>query len=330
MRRKSVTVHLVGGLGNQLYGYYAGLYLSQKLNLPLVLDLSEISRQHKNSTIEAFDLNCKFSRNYFRIAIRKTFLARISDSVLLRSTVIRIFCDSLTKTYRESESKKLGGGDLLVIPDNILFKKFGGGVHLIGSFANGAFFEECMRFNVGFKDLKLRNPSREFNNLKARMKLVEPICMHLRRGDYDSLRNSNGVLSLEYYLEGLSYLKNSEKSSNSSIWVFSDDSLAAENFVYTLKYQYGLHNFTFEIFSDLEISSAAETLRIIGYSKYLILANSSFSRFAALLWETKECVVCPATEYRIYERTPNLISDDRPASWVRLRSFWLNENEEYA
>ena len=50
---QGITVKIVGGLGNQLFGYAAGLSLSKQLNCPLFLDTSWFLRQRAFS----FSLN---------------------------------------------------------------------------------------------------------------------------------------------------------------------------------------------------------------------------------------------------------------------------------
>ena len=46
MKRKTLTVKLVGGIGNQLFVYYAAVYCSIKSDLDLILDIKSIDLQH--------------------------------------------------------------------------------------------------------------------------------------------------------------------------------------------------------------------------------------------------------------------------------------------
>ena len=41
--RQNVEIELVGGLGNQLFGYFAGAYYADKFDRHLIIDLTQIS-----------------------------------------------------------------------------------------------------------------------------------------------------------------------------------------------------------------------------------------------------------------------------------------------
>ena len=77
---QGITVKIVGGLGNQLFGYAAGLSLARQLNCPLFLDTSWFSRQKafsfslNNFKIEASVINCNKP-----VATKWTFLQKIYD-----------------------------------------------------------------------------------------------------------------------------------------------------------------------------------------------------------------------------------------------------------
>ena len=53
----AVTVKLMGGLGNQLFGYFAGLYVAKNLETNLVLDVyQQKHNHHQGSSISDFHL----------------------------------------------------------------------------------------------------------------------------------------------------------------------------------------------------------------------------------------------------------------------------------
>jgi hypothetical protein len=77
-KKNCVEVTAVGGLGNQLFCYAAGLYLAEKTKTRLVVNVSQIgvgSVDH-GKTIINFDLDCEF-RNSSQVGdVRSNFLLR--------------------------------------------------------------------------------------------------------------------------------------------------------------------------------------------------------------------------------------------------------------
>ena len=54
---ENLRVKLVGGLGNQIFGYMGGYWLARNQNRKLVLDFTEISYNHSEFDLTSFNLN---------------------------------------------------------------------------------------------------------------------------------------------------------------------------------------------------------------------------------------------------------------------------------
>lgn len=135
------------------------------------------------------------------------------------------------------------------------------------------------------------------------------IAIHIRRGDYLSLRDSFGVLADTYYLEALERML--QIINPTLIHIFSDDVDAAQS----LARKIGPKAI---VFDTERLESDASTLIVISKFKFMITANSSFSWWAASLNEEKT-VIYPSPWFRTIE-TPD---DLHPIDWIPCPAVWL-------
>lgn len=86
----SVTVKVVGGLGNQLFCYFAGNYLASINASDLVLDMSDIrmGRSQHNVTIESFDIKGRF------IGERGNFIENLATKISRKAKKFALIIDS--------------------------------------------------------------------------------------------------------------------------------------------------------------------------------------------------------------------------------------------
>jgi len=322
MKKNKVVVHLVGGLGNQLYGYFAGAWLANKVNLELQLDLSEIASHHSASTVESFALDCRTFRNPARLFLRRTFLGKISDSIIYRVGFIRRLADSVFRIYRETP------GELFEFSQSDLSINFGGGVHLRGFFPSDRYFFEVVKAIPHLSQLRLKNPSEIFLSLSNQIETARPIVIHLRRGDYDSLRSTYGVLSAVYYRKALRHLL--PKSETKVVWIFSNDGSAAKSFVKAMAEDVEFEQVEFRYIHELEESDAAESMLLMSKGFGNIIANSTFSHWSALLGNQGGRVVYPDEYSRTGQAGQVKASGHQTLNWHGVQSSWLDEGTNYA
>lgn len=134
-----------------------------------------------------------------------------------------------------------------------------------------------------------------------------PIIVHIRRGDYKN-ESGFGLLGIEYYSRSLEYIYSTTEFRN--IWLFSDEPEIAE-LVIPSEYRKQTR-----VYSKSKFNSA-DTLRVMSLGKAFIIANSTFSWWAAFA-SRSTVVVAPATWFRGVEDPKELI----PPEWHRIFPFY--------
>lgn len=241
-----IIVHLMGGLGNQMFQYAAAKSLAIKLQT----SLKYYFRDYYPYAKREFTLN-KFNIKLDNISYLDMFKIKLSkhNSAFL---------------YRKEE-KEYYKFDLSFfdLPKNTLLKGFW------QSYKYFIPYDDFIKkdFEITLNDIKTINLANEINNLDS-------ISIHIRRGDYISSSVTNkahGTCTLNYYLEAISLIK--KQVENPHFYVFSDDIQWAKNNLKisgTLKFIENIKNEIIE-------------LKLMTLCKYNIIANSSFSWWGGYL-----------------------------------------------
>jgi hypothetical protein len=292
---------LKGGLGNQLFQYFAGQIVGMETSEEVVFGLPNMSRHriHSSSTILDLDLpsivNTEFIENNESVSslIRgRQWLSRNSD-------ICRQILNHYSKTY---VSGTIGF-------DSDLFK-----------FSRASFFEgyfQTYRYVSIFEEqskllISLKNPSPQYISYLSRMREKQPIVVHIRRGDYVSLKNSIGVIGANYYANAIRFFKT--ENPNVPVWLFTDDLVGAESVIRGLDTQFD------EIVSAQSDLRAAETMLLMSQGSSIVIANSTFSWWAAYLGNYNSDVIAPLPWYR----TNTIKSELIPLKWQLAESVWEN------
>lgn len=134
------------------------------------------------------------------------------------------------------------------------------------------------------------------------------ISIHVRRGDYTTKagRNFHGLIPLTYYTKALTEIR---KTANYPyLFIFSDDiEWCKRNVRYDLPTTYIDGNGP---------NNGVEDMRLMSACKHNIIANSSFSWWAAWLNNNPDKVVCAPKNW--FKNTKDSIDDRLPPKWVRL------------
>ena len=299
-RKDIVEVELVGGLGNQLFLYFAALYYAIKFEKELIIDLSQIPLGMTNhgSEITSFRINqiskLKKSSAFYPSRIAKRFLNWIS----IKDKKIRFLRLRMTGVY---QSPQVGFDEYINSTDGIL--------RLQGYYQTWYYIDELKK--LGHRNnLELQAPSIWFIEQQKEMKLKKSVAIHVRRGDYKNEKNPIGLLSSGYYAEAIEKVYN--LSPDSTFWIFSDEINEARALLSDLLP--GNTNWVVEP----KNSDPAESLMLMSMADIVITANSSFSWWAAKLGKSKEHVICPKPWFKNMEIPLNLIPD----SWQEVKSTW--------
>ena len=294
-----VTIHLEGGLGNQLFGYFAGKWFSNKLRVPLELDNSTFRHlKHNSSSIFDFHLDNESVKsgksNFNVISIVNKAEAILPITTSMVDGIVR-------RVFQLHKSRNLGFDRILEEVDYP--------VHLFGYFQSYKYFSRLSP-QITDSALRLRNPSDWFTKLHDEAVAEQPIVLHVRRGDYlnSNLRTLFGILSPTYFLESLESLQT--KFPNREVWVFSDS-------LEQVKAEFPKSSKHLRFIRPPDGSAAAESLRLMSKGSAIVISNSTFSYWAAVL-SGHSNVIAPSKWFR----GGNDPLDLYPPSWSLKTSIW--------
>lgn len=287
---------LTGGLGNQLFQYAAAraLCLRERRSLLFAFHLHR-SDTRRRFMLDAFQLapdakaQVLGTMRLCKLGLRSPLLGRKAGQ-LWRRTVCRL------ERLRESS-----------FPYAPL-RSSADGVVLEGYFQSWRYFadhEQEIR-----RDLRLARPaSGENARLLARMQSENPICLHVRRGDYAMNRDArefHGLMGLPYYRAALESL--GDAALGATCYVFSDEpEWARDNLRTGLPTVFVEHNSVDEPWEDLRLMSACN---------HFVIANSSLSWWGAWLAQAEhKQVIAPLRWFA----DPNVDTRDLcPPEWRRI------------
>ena len=291
-----IIVKLSGGLGNQLFQYSFGRYLSLKHNTELKLDI-QLNINASDFTprllgLSKYNIDLNFATNN-EIESYKFFktgsLSRIERKLNQRFPFIN-------KRYVVEKPFAILNNDLLL--DDCYYE---------GYWQSEYYFKSIK--NILINDLQFNFDLNESNKL-----LVEDISnsmsvsLHIRRSDYLSVSSNAKIFSictLKYYQDAISYFN--LKFGKPIFYIFSDDiAWVKENFVG--------ENF---VIVDINQDDPHSDMYLMSQCKHNIIANSTFSWWGAWLNSTEDkVVISPKEWYRNKEINTNAILSLIPKEWA--------------
>ena len=295
-RKSRISVKLVGGIGNQLFCYFAGYDLAIRTKSVLELDVTDIRSgvsAHPTS-IESLSLPGHFvsakSNHFFHKLRWKNNLVRVSRRFN--------FSDQLPR--RILVSKEIGF-DAKVLDASQ-------GSSLFGYFQTYLHFFPYKRT---FSEISLRNPSNWYKENLLQMKSGVVVAVHVRRGDYSNLANTYGLLSSDYYKRAVDAIN--IHLPDSIFWVFSDDPDSARILLVDV-----LPTTTIWVKPPPD-HDATETMLLMSNALGNITANSTFSWWGAALNSNGGPVIAPSKWFRSMLDPKDLY----PPHWILVESSWV-------
>lgn len=295
-----IVVRLMGGLGNQMFQYAFGKYLSVKNNTELKLDLTILGyRNHQNplAIFRDFELNIFDSTHTIATAEEIDRYNRVGKRNLFKSMI-----HSVKNKFRGSKNVFQEGHNydhkyLQITDDHCI----------IGRWQSERFFYEIK--DVIKKEFQFKKVLNESNDYFKRIRSGNSVAVHVRRGDYVTnigYAERIGALNLDYYLRSAAYLKGKVK--DLQFFVFSDD-------IAWCKEQFKSSDFIF-VEQKGEFNKPEFDLQLITKCDYHIISNSTFSWWGAWLSEkANSIIIAPKTWAKSKEYTPDYIVPDR---WVLM------------
>lgn len=290
-----IIIKLSGGLGNQLFQYSFGRYLSLKYKTELKFDI-QLNSNASDFTprllgLSKYNIDLHFAD---KEEIRKYKFFKDGYLSRIERKMTQIF-PFLNKKF-------------------IIEKPF----HILDecSFANNCYYDGYWQSEIYFNsikeilqaDLKF-NEDLDFANEELANEILKSnaISLHIRRGDYLSV-NSNSkifaICTIDYYQKAIDYFN--LKFTNPVFYIFSDDIEWAKN------------NFKKSNFKIVDINSnnPQADLYLMSLCKHNIIANSSFSWWGAWLNPNKEkTVIYPERWYIDENMNKKAILSLIPNTW---------------
>jgi len=305
-------VSLTGGLGNQLFQLATAIEVSGN---NLVTVISSLGKPRLNSEKLSEIQSFKFEKNIqFDNSQKSALIFSKTAGYMLRSGIwptgfeslkfwkkfTRLLSSILISLHlREkvwiNSAKEVGYEDLEV---DYRRKEL-----LIGYFQS-SFWVLNKRTLEQMKSMTLPFFGRELKELKNLALSEEPLVVHVRLGDYRN-EPTFGVLNKEYYAEALNH--HSRLNSINKIWVFSDEISLAKELIPAEWHD--RIRWIQEV--DQSTSSTFEAMRLgTGY----VIANSTFSWWAAMLSHNNPVVVAPEPWFVGQTQPLGLI----PSNWTAI------------
>lgn len=286
-----IILKIQGGLGNQLFQYATGRAISIANNAELVLDLSWFENQIEINTKRVYELGA------FKIKGRvvrgdEIFWCRIHQNRIL---------SKLRFLHREWTHIK--EKDQLLNEKSL--EKFDH-VYLDGYWQSYRYFDQVFHA-IREEFAPIIDPSPADAILIERINSLNSVSVHIRRGDYVTnprAASFHGLCSLEYYQMAMSRLE--KQIACPHYFIFSDDIEWAKKNIHI---EPGV---TF--MESTEGRSSVDDLRLMSLCKHNIIANSSFSWWAAWLNFNPDKLVFAPKKWFVNESPEFLI----PKDWIVL------------
>jgi hypothetical protein len=283
-----IITRLEGGLGNQLFQYAIGRHLSIKNNTGLVFDTSNylIDKSNRHYELSRYNIKAKTANIITCIFVRlsKYIIPKITEHIKLPIRYVK-------------EPNNYFNNEILSEQRNII---------LDGYWQSEEYFKDIK--DIILDDLTLlSNPDTENKKMLKRINNSNSVCLHVRRDDYVSnplLQEFHGNLTQEYYNKAINSI--CDRISDLEFFIFSDEPEWCKRYIITNR----PHTYV-----DINgPDKAPEDLRLMSACNHFIIANSSFSWWAAWLAEkTGTVIIAPKRWYRTRDE-----GDIVPKRWLRM------------
>lgn len=283
-------IAIKGGLGNQLFQYAFGRYLSVKTGDVVRID-NGISC-HKQDTYR------KYTLDKFNITLNLATLGEIKKNKYYFQIIRRIWHGIKSRIFKIHNL----GWDEKILTSKI--KYFDG-------YWQSYKYLDPIR-DILLKEITLKNPLTEGNLVWKGIinKAENSVSLHVRRGDYVQNPKTNayhGTCDMEYYKKALEKVAQILNSKNIEIFVFSDD------------IEWARHNLKFPYQTYFISNPAAldyEEMYLMSLCKHNIIANSTFSWWGAWLNQNPSKIVIGPKQWLKNKTADEL--DILPKEWIRI------------
>lgn len=290
-----ITVALIGGLGNQLFKIFTTIAYAIENNHSFIFPYSTILKvgidrpTYWDSFLKCLKIyttanpNNKITNDYFNTFTRIYNLDHHYVELPVPEQHINYMITGYCQSYKYFEKYKNKLFNMIDLNKNI----------------------EIIKYNYEFLNYDIEN--------------TYTIGMHFRVGDYKYLQHSHNLLKYEYYENALKYIFDTKDLSNKKIIVYyfieENDIDYADYMISKLKQKWNDVDF---ILIDTSISDWKQML-IMSCFQSIIIANSTFSWWAAYFCETPDIICYPSLWFGPMLQT-NIIDDMFPSNWTKINA----------
>ncbi|GAB1452501.1 alpha-1,2-fucosyltransferase [Draconibacterium sp.] len=282
-----VYCSIYNGIGNQLFGYALGLYLSKKHKKELIIDLTKLNTINflsklglKKDTMREFELD-KIGFTDYAVNFQMSEYTRKLKYLGKRNILFADF----RKSHKELENVKaemdiycVGWGDFDIVKEVLP--------------------EMREKFRPNF------NLTKQFLEAKKIITEKNSVALHIRRTDFLDPKiglSFNHICTDKYYENAIQFIK--QKVENPYFIIFSDD------------IEYAKENMDLENSYIVNRNTGYEDFYLMSLCRHFVLANSTYSFWGALLNDSNDKKVC-VPEY--WYNAPLRKADFIPPEWIQI------------
>lgn len=256
-----VIVEIDAGLGNQMFQYAFGRWLSLQRRELLIIDTKKYSSHAlRLYALDKFRVKCIHINSSKRAGrwIRKTF-----------------------ELFSQKKIVAVDNDPVWEMQENLLFKEYN--VVLKGTWP----FLSCiyhLRTTLQKEILLKGGYLKRYQAIINQLAHENSVCLHVRRGDYVSSKEANrifNVLEADYYDAAIRKVLSSVQQP--VFYLFSDDNAKALDLIRGLGFKIDIQ--------CLDVDNDYACFELMKACKHFIMANSTFSWWAAWLGKTDTSVV---------------------------------------
>lgn len=278
-----IITKISDGFGNQLFMYACGYAASRRLSTKLALDLTYLS----TNSLRNYELD-KLNISYDKIFSVDNIQYPLNIAV---RKILHLIIRCQYKIFREKTAYKYDKRITNIAQNSYLF----------GYWQTEKYFKEY-REDILKMFTPRYNLSQETNSFIDKVRSCNSVAVHVRRGDYVKL----GIcLDPSYYKNAFTVLN--EKFKDLTYFVFSDN-------VEYAKQMFKDMDGTFEYVENLSSNSTLDDFFVMKECKHIIMANSSYSWWAAWLNNNPQKVA-------IYPNDKQFMSDFYPKEWIMINNL---------
>lgn len=285
-----IVTKISDGFGNQLFMYACGYAVAKRKKTTLILDINTVASDSMRR-YELDNLNIEYGKLLCLSTISNCTILKIAGKIqsFVFSHGMRFYKGKVNFGYDE-------------------------GINAVKNNTYISGYWQSEKYFVEYREdlLKLLTPkeerSKSVNQLYDQMRKCNSVALHVRRGDYVGI---GCQLNMYYYDQAISMIKQKYSKGKMVLYVFSDDIDFCKKY-FSEKWEFVSKDIELRYPQYESTNHTLDDLFLMSHCKHMIMANSSYSWWAAWLNQNEDkTVICP----EIGMWTGDFFPDD----WIKIQ-----------